>query len=79
MRLRIGSAALAITILCGAANAAEVKYFALPSGAGPHDVAAAPDGTVWYTGQGAGILAASIPKPERSTSFRWASARCRMA
>lgn len=62
MRLRIGSAALAITILCGAANAAEVKYFAVPSGAGPHDVAAAPDGTVWYTGQGAGHLGRLDPK-----------------
>ena len=78
MRWTIGSAVLAITILCGAANAAEVKYFTLPSGAGPHDVAAAPDGTVWYTGQGAGHLGRLDPKRERSKSFRLASARRHM-
>ena len=34
----------------------EVHYFEVPKGDRPHDVAPAPDGTVWYTGQGAGVL-----------------------
>ena len=55
-------AALATVILCGAANAAQVQYFTLPSGAGPHDVAVAADGTVWYTGQRAGNLGRLDPK-----------------
>jgi len=42
------------------AHAAEVKYFPVPSY--PHDVAPAPDGTVWYTGQGAGNLGRLDPK-----------------
>ena len=39
-----------------AAGAQQVRYFPLPAGAGPHDVAPAPDGTVWYTAQRAGAL-----------------------
>jgi virginiamycin B lyase len=38
------------------AHADEVRYFDVPKGDRPHDVAPAPDGTVWYTGQGAGVL-----------------------
>ncbi len=38
------------------AVAQQVRYFPLPSGAGPHDVAPAPDGTIWYTAQRAGAL-----------------------
>ena len=30
--------------------------YPVPAGSGPHDVAPAPDGTVWYTGQGSGDL-----------------------
>src|SRR5512146_1209347 len=44
------------------AGAAEVKYFPLPAGEHPHDVAPAPDGTVWYTGQRAGVLGRLDPK-----------------
>jgi virginiamycin B lyase len=42
----------------GLASAAsfDVKEFPVPSGSGPHDVAPAPDGTVWYTGQRKGTL-----------------------
>ena len=41
-----------------AARLAEPQFeaFALPAGSGPHDVAPAPDGTVWYTGQRNGKL-----------------------
>ena len=44
------------------AAAAEVKYFPLPAGRPPHDVAPAPDGTVWYTGQRTGVLGRLDPK-----------------
>ncbi len=33
-----------------------VERFPVPAGAGPHDVAPAPDGTVWYTAQRTGEL-----------------------
>jgi virginiamycin B lyase len=36
--------------------AQEVRYYPVPEGARPHDVAPAPDGTVWYTAQGQGAL-----------------------
>jgi virginiamycin B lyase len=39
-----------------AARALRVKEYAVPAGSGPHDVAPAPDGTVWYTAQAAGKL-----------------------
>ena len=38
------SLALAATLAAGTATAAEVKVFQVPEGAGPHDVAPAPDG-----------------------------------
>ena len=44
------------------ARAAEVKYFPVRAGDHPHDVAPAPDGTVWYTGQHAGVLGRLNPK-----------------
>lgn len=39
-----------------------VQYYDLPQGERPHDVAPAPDGSVWYTGQGAGVLGRLDPK-----------------
>jgi len=45
-----------------AAAAQEVRYFPLPPGAGPHDVAPAADGTVWYTAQRAGALGRLDPR-----------------
>jgi virginiamycin B lyase len=42
--------------------AQEVRYFEVSKGDGPHDVAAAPDGTIWYTGQLAGVLGRLDPK-----------------
>ncbi len=38
------------------ALAAEVRYFDVPRGSHPHDVAPAPDGSVWYTAQATGAL-----------------------
>ena len=51
---------LAVTV--SAARAETVQYFPVPEGAGPHDVAPAPDGTVWYTAQGQGALGRLDPK-----------------
>ena len=43
-------------------RAAEVKYFPVQAGDHPHDVAPAPDGKVWYTGQRAGVLGRLDPE-----------------
>ena len=44
------------------ATAQDVSYYEVPKGDGPHYVALAPDGTVWYTGQRAGVLGRLDPK-----------------
>src|SRR3990170_3449024 len=51
-----------LVLLAQSAGAAEVQYFPVPVGDHPHDVAPAPDGTVWYTGQRAGVLGRLDPK-----------------
>jgi len=48
------------------ALAAEVRYYPVPAGSHPHDVAAAPDGTVWYTAQSTGHLGILDPKSGRT-------------
>ncbi|WP_238625572.1 Vgb family protein [Aggregatilinea lenta] len=62
---------LAAIVLAGAAlpvaaqgDAAdfEVEEFPVPAGAHPHDVAPAPDGTVWYTAQHQGALGTLDPQ-----------------
>jgi streptogramin lyase len=40
----------------------EIKEYAVPAGSGPHDVAPAPDGSVWYTAQQSGQLGRLDPK-----------------
>ena len=45
-----------------AAQATQVSYFDVPHGAHPHDVAPAPDGTVWYTAQHQGAIGILDPK-----------------
>jgi len=52
------------------ARAADAKYFLVQAGDHPHDVAPAPDGTVWYTGQRAGVLGRLDPKRGASSGFR---------
>lgn len=52
--------ALAATFAARAEIATQT--FDLPAGAGPHDVAPAPDGTVWYTAQRGGALGRLDPK-----------------
>lgn len=44
------------------APAAQVAYYDVPRGAHPHDVAPAPDGTVWYTAQHQGAIGILDPK-----------------
>jgi virginiamycin B lyase len=61
-RLAAASIAALLT-LCPAASAdTRIAYFAVPLGAHPHDVAAAPDGTVWYTAQHQAALGVLDPK-----------------
>jgi len=60
--IRIAAALVALA-LCADANAeSRVSYFPVTSGAHPHDVAAAPDGSVWYTAQSQGALGILDPK-----------------
>ncbi|MEP6608430.1 MAG: lyase [Burkholderiaceae bacterium] len=44
------------------AAAQDVRYYPVPRGSGPHDVAPAPDGSVWYTAQRAGALGRLDPR-----------------
>jgi len=49
-------------MLSAQAHAGQVSYFSVPEGAHPHDVAPAPDGTVWYTAQHQGAIGVLDPK-----------------
>lgn len=44
------------TTTTGVPLVTEIEEYPVPAGSGPHDVAPAPDGTVWYTGQNIGVL-----------------------
>src|SRR5499427_7064760 len=55
-------ALVAAVIISAAAEAAEPQYYQLPADAYPHDVAPAPDGTVWFTGQHQGFLGRFDPR-----------------
>ena len=61
MRPLLIAAALAL-LACAPASAQTVRYFPVGEGERPHDVAAAPDGTVWYTAQRKGALGRLDPK-----------------
>ena len=41
----------------------EYEEFDVPAGSHPHDVAPAPDGTVWYTAQNVGKMGLLDPRP----------------
>jgi virginiamycin B lyase len=63
----LASALFAVAAALGAASSApaaaqSVRYFQLPARSGPHDVAPAPDGTVWYTAQRSGHLGRLDPR-----------------
>jgi len=51
-----------VMLAIDAGCAAEVAYYPLRAGTGPHDVAPAADGTVWYTGQRKGFAGRYDPK-----------------
>src|SRR5947207_14884671 len=47
---------LCLTVHPGQAATLVFQEYPVPNGSNPHDVAPAPDGTVWYTAQSAGEL-----------------------
>jgi virginiamycin B lyase len=53
----------------GQESEAAVQEFDVPSGSGPHDVAPAPDGGVWYTAQGSGELGHLDPRTGRTNQI----------
>ena len=53
---RAAFGALAVLLVGAAAAEVRIESFPVPRGAHPHDVAPAPDGTVWYTAQHQGAL-----------------------
>ena len=44
-----------LAAVSASAHAQESKYYGLPKGDYPHDVAVGPSGEVWYAGQSRGI------------------------
>jgi virginiamycin B lyase len=48
------------------ADALAVREYAVPAGSHPHDVAPAPDGSVWYTAQASGALGNLDPRTGRT-------------
>ena len=60
---RIVLALLAVCSFAGVAFAdVTVRYYPVPPGSHPHDVATAPDGSVWFTAQASGHLGVLDPK-----------------
>ena len=55
------------TTSASSARRPTVREFRVPSGSHPHDVAPAPDGTVWYTAQLAGALGRLDPGTGKTT------------
>jgi virginiamycin B lyase len=69
--IRLAAAALTVLGLAGAAAAeTTVRYYKVPAGAGPHDVAPAPDGSIWYTAQAQGALGILDPKSGKVEQIR---------
>jgi len=62
MRKLLIMALAAGLLACAPVQAQQVRYHDVPKGTHPHDVAAAPDGTVWYTAQRTGKLGILDPK-----------------
>jgi len=60
--MRVPTVILTLALSLSAACGAQVSYYDLPEGAYPHDVAPAPDGTIWYTGQAKGFLGRFDPR-----------------
>jgi len=60
MRALLAAVVLALALAPAAAQ--QVQYYPVPKGAQPHDVAPAPDGSVWYTAQAQGALGRLDPQ-----------------
>ncbi len=69
LRHMVTVVALLALLAGGAASATQVKYYAVPRGAHPHDVAPAPDGLVWYTAQRQGAVGLLDPKTGKTLQF----------
>jgi len=69
MRPIVFAAVAVVALAIGDARAAQVLYFEVPRGAHPHDVAPAPDGTVWYTAQSQGAIGVLDPKTGQTKQF----------
>jgi virginiamycin B lyase len=54
--------AVILIVAATAAHTAQVSYYQLPLGSFPHDVAPAPDGTVWFSGQQQGFAGRFDPQ-----------------
>ena len=63
------AAIAAVALGAHPAPAAQVSYYEVTRGAHPHDVAPAPDGTVWYTAQHQGALGILDPKTGKVTQI----------
>src|SRR5262245_58718165 len=61
MMCRILVAAASLALVTGA-SAAEMRFYQLPAGSYPHDVAPASDGTVWFSGQSQGFAGRFDPQ-----------------
>lgn len=61
------AAITAVALTAHPAPAAQVSYYDVTKGSHPHDVAPAPDGTVWYTAQHQGALGILDPKTGKVT------------
>jgi virginiamycin B lyase len=70
MIARMAIAVAAALVLTAQSLAAQVSYYRVPAGAHPHDVAPAPDGTVWYTAQSQGAIGVLDPKTGKTKQFR---------
>ncbi len=60
--IRILLAAAVSALAVTAAHSAQLQFYQLPQGAYPHDVAPAPDGSVWISGQQQGFAGRFDPK-----------------
>lgn len=59
-----------VLLLVGEGVAATVQEYPVPSGSHPHDVAPAPDGSVWYTAQASGQLGRLDPATGKTTEIK---------
>jgi virginiamycin B lyase len=65
----VAAAIAVIALAIGPAQSSQVSYYDVTRGAHPHDVAPAPDGTVWYTAQSQGALGILDPKSGKVTQI----------